>query len=72
MTKMLYQLEKTGEQFVSYMKAVTAANAISSNIIEIETGRVRWTPAPSISPKKIRMYNERLAAYEASKRMQQK
>lgn len=51
--------------FVSFFDAIKYAKSANTDVIEIETGLRRWTPAPAVSAKKMRRYQEQLAAYQA-------
>jgi len=53
------------KQFDNFSEAIKYANTIKCDIIEIANGKTRWTPAPPVSAKRIRDYNNRKAAYEA-------
>jgi len=52
------------ETFDSFMKAVASANKIGAEVFD-DKGVRRWAPAKLPSAKKVRMYNERMAAYNA-------
>jgi len=69
----MYQVAETN--FSSYMQAVKFANASNLEVFEVrEDGSKvrRWAPAAPVSSKKIRMYNERKAAYEAQEKAKAK
>lgn len=66
----MYKVESTGELYSSFLGAVKAANIMKCHVIEVETGITRWSPAPLVSAKKMRMYAEKVAAHDAYKRMQ--
>lgn len=53
------------EPFNSFKEAVARADKLKADVIEVATGVRRWTPAPSVSSKKLKMYRERQAAFEA-------
>jgi hypothetical protein len=57
------------KQFADFFEAIRYANTVKCDIVEIATGKTRWTPAPPVSAKRIRDYNNRKAAYEAQQRM---
>ena len=57
------------KQFADFFEAIKYANTVKCDIVEIATGKRRWTPAPPVSAKRIRDYNNRKAAYEAQQRM---
>lgn len=61
----MYIIETTGEKVESFTSAIRIANELNSNVIESATGIVRWEPAPAVSKKAMRRYNERLSAYDA-------
>ena len=61
----MYEVKTTGEKFNSFLAAVKVANAATSEVIEVATGLSRWAPAEKPSAKKMRMYAERKAAYDA-------
>jgi hypothetical protein len=65
----MYIIEATGEKMTSFFKACESASAHSCNIIEEETGLVRWTPAPAVDAKKIRAYNNRKHVYAVSQQV---
>ena len=52
-------------KFESFLQAIRAAAPLRANVVEVETGNVRWSPAPLVSSKKLRRYAEQKAAYEA-------
>ena len=51
--------------FDLFSKAVSYAKEINAEVYKVATGLRRWAPAASPSSKKMRLYNERLAAYNA-------
>ena len=53
-----------GTPFDSFMKAIELADSLKVAVVEVATGKVRWTPG-KVSAKARRMYQERLAAYQA-------
>lgn len=60
--------EVNGTKFASYIAATEAANKILAEVFEVrEDGSkiLRWFPAPAVSSKKLRMYEQRKAAYAA-------
>jgi hypothetical protein len=61
----MYKVEATGEIKTSYFEAIRAAENLGCNVVMADTGAVRWRPAPTVSAKKMRIYKERLAAYQA-------
>ena len=61
----MYEVKATGEKISSFLAAVKVANAANSEVIEVATGLSRWAPAEKPSAKKMRMYAERKAAYDA-------
>ena len=61
----MYQVTVTGEEFQSFLAAVRAAGPLRSNVVEVDTGTIRWTPAPPVDRKRMRYYRERVAAYAA-------
>ena len=67
---------KAGEiEFSSYLKAVKFANENKLEVFEVRADGSsirRWFPAPAVTSKKVRMYNERKAAHEAQQRMNEK
>jgi hypothetical protein len=65
----MYRIEKTGDEYQSFGEAISVAAHIRSDVIEIETGIRRWTPAGMVSEKRLRQHGERLAAYQAQQRM---
>lgn len=69
----MYQVAET--KFSSYMQAVKFADASKLEVFEVrEDGSKvrRWAPAAPVSSKKVRMYNERKAAYEAQEKAKAK
>ena len=50
----MYKVNDT--EFSSFLAAVKFANSIGADVIEIETGLQRWTPAPKVSSKKMLKY----------------
>ena len=63
----MYQVNET--KFDSFFQATRAAQPLRANVVEVETGNVRWSPAPAVSSKKLRRYAEQKAAYAAQCRM---
>lgn len=63
-----FRVVATGQEFALFFPAVKAAQPLRSGVVEIATGLVRWTPAPPVSVKRMRAYEDRVAAYEARKR----
>ena len=64
----MYQVKTTGQTFDSFMSAVACAKSANSEVFEVETGARRWAPAAPVSSKKLRQYQNQLAAraaYEA-------
>lgn len=61
-----------GTQFTSYLAAIAAARQNNSDVIEIATGLIRWTPPKSVSKKRMNQYAHQKAAYEAQERMKNK
>jgi hypothetical protein len=60
--------EVNGTEFNGYMTAIEAAKKIGAEVFEVrEDGSKtrRWAPAAAVSTKKVRIYNERMAAYAA-------
>lgn len=57
-----------GKPFASFTAAVAAASRTESTVVEVATGLTRWSPAPPVSARRVAYYQERVAAYEASKR----
>lgn len=56
-----------GREFDSFLAAVRYADEVKCDVIQIDNGKRRWTPA-KVNPKAARMYRERKAAYEAQLR----
>lgn len=54
-----------GIPFDSFQTAVAAAHSVGTVVIESATGIIRWSPAPKPNRKRMRMHQERLAAYQA-------
>jgi len=65
----MYIIETTSEKVDSYMKAVQIASGLNSKVIEASSGIVRWEPAPAVSKKAMRRYNERVSAHNAYKQI---
>lgn len=60
--------EVNGTKFTGYMAAIESAKKIGAEVFEVrEDGEkvLRWFPAPAVSSKKMRMYEQRKAAYAA-------
>ncbi len=55
--------------FNSYSEAVKHASGIDGEVIDNRTGSRKWYPMPKPDAKRMRMYNERKAAYEAQQRL---
>jgi hypothetical protein len=53
------------QNFDSFLKAVNYAKDINAEVYEVATGLRRWAPAAAPSSKKMRLYKERMAAYNA-------
>lgn len=68
----MYKIEKTGQEEKSFMAAIKIASAIDSEVIEIKTGIVRWTPAPKVSAKRMRRYEEHKRAREAYEKLMER
>lgn len=62
----MYQV--ADQKFESFLAAVNVAKASGDDVIEVETGMRRWTPAPKVSAKKARRYLEQKAAYDAQQK----
>lgn len=58
----MYQVNN--QTFSSFLAAVAVAKVSGSEVFD-SNGARRWHPAPAVSAKKTRMYEERLAAYNA-------
>ena len=58
-----------GETFTSFSEAVRVADSRKSNVIEIATGRQRWSPAPPVGIARLERYRDQKAAYEAQQRL---
>ncbi len=58
-----YTVNGTG--FDSFLAAIRLAKELGCDVIETATGSRRWTPAPPVSAKAIRRYENQKAAYEA-------
>lgn len=52
-------------EFSSWTKAVEYADSTKATVYGVREGRIVWSPAPTVSAKKMRMYRERMAAYKA-------
>lgn len=61
----MYLYTVNGKPFESFKEAIAKASKTGSHVIEIRTGIVRWSPAPPVSAKRLRMYKERQAAFAA-------
>jgi len=59
-----------GQQFRFYSDALSVAILSRSNIIDLTTGLVRWSPAVA-DPAKQKQYQERLNAYNAQQKAKQ-
>lgn len=59
----MYTVNETS--FDSWTKAVEYADTIKAAVFGVREGRIVWSPAPPVSSKKMHMYRERLAAYNA-------
>lgn len=60
-----------GTKFDSYLAAVAHARSIDADVYEMREGGEsirRWTPAAKPTAKKMRMYRERQAAYDAQQK----
>lgn len=55
--------------FDSFLSAVEYAKQTNSDVFEVATGLRRWTPDIKSDSKKQRMYQERLAAYQAYQKL---
>ena len=55
--------------FSSFSKAIAEAKLDGSEVIECATGLRRWAPAPPVTAKRHRVYQERLAARQAYEKM---
>ena len=64
---MNYTVEATGNTFASFNQAIREANIFKCNVLD-ENGNSKWSPAPPVSAKRMRRYNEQLAAYQAQRR----
>ena len=61
--------EANGKHFKSFFAAIEEAKKADCNVVDTRTGATKWTPSPKVSAKKIRMYNEHKAAYEAQQKI---
>lgn len=61
----MYIIETTNQKEASYMKAIQIANGIGSKVIDENTGMVKWEPAPAVTAKAMKRYNEQKSAYNA-------
>ena len=59
--------EANGKRFSSFFAAINEADSAKTNVVEVSTGLIRWSPG-NVSRKAQRMYEERKAAYEAQER----
>ena len=64
----MYIVTATGQYFESFIAAVAAG----SEVVQADNGVRRWAPAATVTPKQIRRYNERAAAYAAQQRANRK
>ena len=67
----MYCVTKTGEIFYSFSKACEAGKESKSEVIDVKSNLRRWSPAVQPSAKKLRMYKERLNAYNSQKNRNQ-
>lgn len=63
----MYQVN--GKTFTSYLTAIKHAQSIKANVVEIENGRIRWTPPSPVTEKAARKYRDHLAARAAYEEM---
>ena len=63
----MYQVK--GTIYTSFFAAIEAAQKAGAEVYEVATNTRRWHPAPPVSAKRMRQYNEQLAAYEAQKKL---
>jgi hypothetical protein len=65
--KHIYTVNQIG--FNSFLAAVKQAQSENTVVIEIATGKTRWSPAPPVSSAKMRKYRDHQNAYAAQCRM---
>ena len=58
-----------GKEYTSFFAAIAEGKESDSDVIEIATGMVRWTPPKSVTKKQLRMHEERKSAYAAQQRL---
>lgn len=63
----MYSVE--GQIYNSFLAAIGAAEKIGANVIMVSNGSVKWSPAPQVSRKKMRKYQNQLAAYNAQQQL---
>lgn len=58
-----------GKEYTSFFAAIAEAKETRSDVLELATGLIRWTPPKSVSKKELRMHEERKSAYAAQQKL---